>query len=163
MNNLSPTQKLLALKRKNVAINVNGIEITATVKAVTLSDILPMTGHLPSVFSAMAGLAGKKTVNEASLSDEEKLGARDFMRILIVAGTVEPKLSLISEPDRLTPEDLDPDLSYENCTKLFDAISAMTDLEGVFRSYGDVLARWHQTQTGTSSTDPASTSPNLQN
>lgn len=160
---MNPTQKLLALKRKTVNLVVDGIEIQASVKAVTLSDILPFTGQLPSVFSAMAGLVGKKTVDESTLSAEEKLGARDFMRVLVVAGTVEPKLSLTSEPDRLAPEDLDPDLSYSNCAKLFDAISALTDLEGVFRSYGDVLTRWHQTQTGADRTDAPPPSANLQN
>lgn len=114
-------QALLGKLRRTVTITLEGEQIPVTVKRITAADLLAHTPDLVSVYGAL--------VAAAPVISERDGQAYALTRAVLLAGVVDPPLSVLPSPTDLTPEDL----GMENWPALFEGVASVSDLGLLFR------------------------------
>lgn len=135
-------EQLLARRRQIVELDVGGGEkFPVQIKPILLSDFLQFRAELPAVYQMIAGTIGGEAPPETADPLERTIQGYDFMLAVVLAGVVEPRLSLHPGPGELSPRDLEPfgsgdGQSMPNLRRLSEAILALSDLDVAFRAAG---------------------------
>jgi hypothetical protein len=135
----------LARRRKTVELDLGGGETFAVqIKPVMLSDFLQFKSELPAVYQMIAGTIGAEGQPPVGADDPltRTMQGYDFMLAVVLAGVVEPRLSLQPGPNELSPRDLEPFGTGEgqampNLRRLSEEILALSDLGMAFRTAGE--------------------------
>jgi hypothetical protein len=138
-------EQLLAKRRVPVELDLGGGErFTVHIKPVLLTDFLQFKEELPAVYQMIAGTIGGQGPAPQEGDDplRRTLQGYDFMLAVVLAGVVEPRLSLRPDPGELSPRDLEPFGTGEgqampNLRRLSEAILGLSDLDIAFRPAGE--------------------------